>query len=499
MPRAYRKESLLLALLHNVSTFSTSNLSPLPPRVLVVNDSTMAKQLEIWGTKDPNISAQLALAVQLNLFKQEAGLTVNCRFLESGTTMPYDILHAKVKPFAFAQTPITAILLHNKGFRTKVVAPLADIAGTQQVILHPNSDIKHPKDLEGKRVGIARDAALFIALRNMARDYHVELEKVEFLDLLPHAQLEVFEKGELDAAACWEPWTTKMRNMGGQFYFSGARSNIPGMEGDVTWLVDQACLMVPSDLLAVQADEFAALLRVLYKATELINEHRQEVVKDLAGFFDVSREQLIAAMRKNMYSMTFDNLFRIGILGFRDFLYQEGQVSQLLSEDELYTTRWLHNVDPTLIHLEKTASRDVHVVGRKNVFYRKDVTIVGDGRDVRFMIADDSRVARSALVQTIEILGGIVLGEAMTGQEAMEKFSVLRPNFVTMDLSMPGISGIDAIKHILKIAPDTNIIVISGTDHTELREEVFDLGVKIFIVKPFDPLQVAEIIGLLLL
>jgi AmiR/NasT family two-component response regulator len=41
--------------------------------------------------------------------------------------------------------------------------------------------------------------------------------------------------------------------------------------------------------------------------------------------------------------------------------------------------------------------------------------------------------------------------------------------------------------------------VVSGTNHQELREEVFDLGVKIFIVKPFDPLQVAEIIGLLLL
>ncbi len=459
----------------------------------------MIKQLEIWGTKDPNISAQLALAAQLNLFKQEAGIEVKWRFLESGTTMPHDILHATTKPFAFAQTPITAILLHEQGFRTKVVAPLADIAGTQQVILHPNTRIAHPQELEGKRVGIAQDAALHIAFRNMARDYHVDLSRVNFIDLLPHAQLEAFQRGELDAAACWEPWTTKMRNSGGTLYFSGARSNIPEMEGDVTWLIDQACLMVPSDLLAIQADELAVLLRVLYKATDLINEHRQEVAKDLARFFDVSREELIAAMRKNMYSMLFDNLFRIGILGFRDFLHAEGQVSRLLSEEDLYTTRWLRSVDPALVHLEKTTSQDVPVVSNKNVFYRRDVTIVGDGRDVRFLIADDSRVARTALVQTVDILGGEVLAQAGNGQEAIELFTQQRPNFVTMDLSMPGISGLDAIKHILDIEPDTNIIVISGTDHTELREEVFDLGVKIFIVKPFDPLLVAEIIGLLLL
>lgn len=459
----------------------------------------MIKQLEIWGTKDPNISAQLALAAQLNLFKQEAGIEVKWRFLESGTTMPHDILHADTKPFAFAQTPMTAILLHDQGFRTKVIAPLADIAGTQQVILHPNCDITHPKELEGKRVGIAQDAALSIAFKNMARDCHVDLSRVEFIDLLPQAQLEAFARGNIDAAACWEPWTTKMRHFGGRFYFSGARSNIPGMEGDVTWLIDQACLMVPSELLTIQADEFAALLRVLYKATDLINEHRQEVARDLARFFDISREELTAAMRKNMYSMMFDNLFRIGMLGFRDFLHEEGQVSQLLSEEDLYTTRWLRSVDPALVHLEKTTTQDVSVVGHKNVFYRKDVTIVGDGRDVRVLIADDSRVARTALVQTVEILGGDVLAEASNGQEAVDLFSRCQPNFVTMDLSMPGISGIDAIKKILKIQPDTNIIVISGTDHTELRDEVFDLGVKIFIVKPFDPLLVAEIIGLLLL
>ena len=459
----------------------------------------MIKELEIWGTKDPNISAQLALAAQLNLFKQEAGIEVKWRFLESGTTMPHDILHAATKPFAFAQTPMTAIMLHEKGFRTKVIAPLADIAGTQQMILHPNSQITHPQELEGKRVGIAQDAALSIAFKNMARDCHVDLSRVKFIDLLPHAQLEAFALGEIDAAACWEPWTTKMRNLGGRFYFSGARSNIPGMEGDVTWLIDQACVMVPSDLLTIQADEFAALLRVLYKATDIINEHRQEVARDLARFFDISQEELIAAMRKNMYSMTFDNLFRIGMLGFRDFMYEEGQVSQLLSEDDLYTTRWLRSVDPALVHLEKTTSQDVSVVAHKNIFYRKDVTIVGDGCDVRVLIADDSRVARTALVQTVEILGGVVLAEASNGQEAIDLFSRRRPNFVTMDLSMPGVSGIDAIKKILEMQPDTNIIVISGTDHTELRDEVFDLGVKIFIVKPFDPLLVAEIIGLLLL
>ena len=459
----------------------------------------MAKQLEIWGTSDPNISAQLALAVRMDLFKKEAGLEVSCKFLESGTTMPSDILKAEDKPFAFAQTPITAILLHDKDFSTKVVAPLADIAGTQQVIIHPVSGILDPKDLEGKRIGMAKDAAVYMALSNMAHDCNVDLAQVEFVDLLPHDQIAAFREGKLDAIACWEPWTTKARNLGGRMYFSGARSEIPGNEGDVNWLIDQGCLIVPDHHLVEQPQEVVAILQVLRKATNLINEHRKEVAQELASFFEVSQPELIIAMRKNLYSMAFDNLCRMGILGFRDFLFEDGQVSNMFTEQELYDTQWLRKVDPALILIEDAVAQDVAVVAKPGIYYRQDVTLVGDPLDLRFLVVDDSRVVRSSLAQTIEILGGEVLGEASDGQEAIELFPRLRPNFVTMDLAMPGVSGLDAIKHILHLAPETNIIVISATNLKEVREEVFDLGVKIFIVKPFDPLHVAEIIGLLLL
>ncbi len=459
----------------------------------------MSKQIEIWGTTDPNISAQLELAIRMDLFKKEADLDVISKFVESGTTMPDDILKAEHKPFAFTQTPITAIRLHNKGFGNKVVTPLADIAGTQQVIIHPDSGIVHPKDLEGKKIGVAQGAAVYIAVRNMARDYSLDLEKVEFVDLLPHDQIAVFEEGKLDAIACWEPWTTKARKLGGQMYFSGARSEIPDMEDDVNWLVDQACLMISDENLSTHPDEVLAILKVLQKATKFINEHRKDAAKELAGFFDMSKEELITAMRKNLYSMKFDNLFRIGILGFRDFLYNDGRVSKMTSEQELYDTTWLKKIDPALVVLEETVSQDISIVGKAKVYYRQDMTLYSNGHAIQFLVADDSKVVRSSLTQTVEILGGEVVAEATTGQEAIEMFARLCPSFVTMDLSMPGMSGIDAIKHILKIKPEANIIVVSGTDNKELREEVFNLGAKIFIVKPFDPLQVAEIIGLLLL
>lgn len=118
---------------------------------------------------------------------------------------------------------------------------------------------------------------------------------------------------------------------------------------------------------------------------------------------------------------------------------------------------------------------------------------------MRFLLADDSRFVRIALSQAIKIIGGAVIGEATTGREAIELFSQLRPNFITMDLSMPGVSGVEAITSILQEDPGVNIIVISGTNLDEVREEVFNLGVKMFITKPFDPMQVATIIGSLVM
>jgi two-component system chemotaxis response regulator CheY len=62
-----------------------------------------------------------------------------------------------------------------------------------------------------------------------------------------------------------------------------------------------------------------------------------------------------------------------------------------------------------------------------------------------------------------------------------------------MDLSMPGMSGIEAIKTILQIDPGVTIIVISGMNLQEIRKEVFNLGVKMFITKPFDARTVTDI------
>lgn len=456
----------------------------------------MSEKIEIWGVKDPNISAQLAVADLMGLFQQEVGLDVTCKFLESGTTMPGDVLNAEKKPFAFTQTPITCIILHEKGLSTKLVAPLADIAGTQQVIIREASAIEKPADLEGKQIGMAQGAAVFIAIKNMSKDCNVNLDNVQFPHLLPHDQLAAFSDEKLDAIACWEPWTTKAQTMGGKFFFSGSRSEIPGMEGDVNWLVNQSCLIIPDDHLAQKPEIALAVIKVLKKATDLINNQRKEISKLLADFYGISRLELMMAMQKNRYAMDVDSLFRIGVLAFRDFLFENQRVTKRFTEPILYTTKFMELVAPELVKLRAPSETKVEIVEKDGIYYPSKIQFdYSNGSPLKFLLADDSRYVRIALSQAVKTIGGEVIGEAVTGAEAIELFAKLRPNFITMDLSMPGVSGVDAITGILQQDPRANIIVISGTNLDEVREEVFNLGVRMFITKPFDPKRVAALIS----
>ena len=447
----------------------------------------MSGTIELWGVQDPNISAQLALACKLDLFRREEGLDVTCRFIESGTTMAHDVLGAEQKPFAFTQTPITALLLHEHGLSTKIVTPLAEIGGTQQVVVNSARGISKPSDLEGKRVGMAHGAAIFLALKHMAKDCRVALEHINFVDLLPHEQVEAFRSGAVDAIASWEPWTTQAQRLGGEFYFSGMQSKIPGLEGDINWLVNQSCFIVPDENLQVAPETVVAMLNVLRKATDLLNNHRKQAADVLTDFFNINRLDLLFAMQKNDYSMMVTNLFRLGLLEFRDFLIEHGKITRKLPEDTFYDMRYLQEVDPCLVFLEDTIEQDIPIIQEGPMYYREDFHLqAAKGGPLEFLIADDSRFVRASLKQAISKVGGTLLGEATCGSEVLQQIAHQRSDVITMDLSMPGVSGIEAIKIITQMDPNINIIVISGIDLQEVREEMFNLGVKMFITKPFD-------------
>jgi two-component system chemotaxis response regulator CheY len=107
----------------------------------------------------------------------------------------------------------------------------------------------------------------------------------------------------------------------------------------------------------------------------------------------------------------------------------------------------------------------------------------------RVLIVDDSILMRRMIADTLGDAGWQIVAEAADGREAVQRYGQLRPDAVTMDIVMPGTSGLAALEEILKIDPTAKVVVISALNQTRLISEAIRKGAQDFIAKPFLPEQ----------
>ncbi len=114
------------------------------------------------------------------------------------------------------------------------------------------------------------------------------------------------------------------------------------------------------------------------------------------------------------------------------------------------------------------------------------------------LIVDDAIFMRTMIGDILKQAGFEVVGEASSGVEAVEKYRELEPDLVTMDIVMPDMGGIDAVKEILSEHPDAKILMCSAMGQQALVVEAIQAGAKDFVVKPFQPSRVLEAVQRLL-
>lgn len=102
----------------------------------------------------------------------------------------------------------------------------------------------------------------------------------------------------------------------------------------------------------------------------------------------------------------------------------------------------------------------------------------------RILIVDDSSVMRKNLRLILSREGYDIVAEATNGEEARRVYAALRPDLVTMDITMPVMNGIDAVKAITKEYPEARIIVISAFDQRSMLFEAMENGARHYIIKP---------------
>jgi two-component system, chemotaxis family, chemotaxis protein CheY len=112
----------------------------------------------------------------------------------------------------------------------------------------------------------------------------------------------------------------------------------------------------------------------------------------------------------------------------------------------------------------------------------------------RVLIVDDAVVMRMMIKGILSKNGYEVVGEAQNGLEAVEKYKTLSPDLVTMDMVMPEMDGITAVKEIVASDPGAKIIMCTSMGQQALVVEAIQAGAKSFITKPFQPPKILETI-----
>lgn len=102
------------------------------------------------------------------------------------------------------------------------------------------------------------------------------------------------------------------------------------------------------------------------------------------------------------------------------------------------------------------------------------------------LVVDDSMFMRNIISEILEKNNIKVVGQATNGREAVNKYNLLKPDIVTMDITMPDMKGIDAIRLIIEQDPNAKIIVCSSMGQKEFIRDAIDAGAKGFVIKPFE-------------
>lgn len=110
----------------------------------------------------------------------------------------------------------------------------------------------------------------------------------------------------------------------------------------------------------------------------------------------------------------------------------------------------------------------------------------------RILIVDDAAFMRMMIKDVLTKNGFEVVGEAENGLKAIEKYKELTPNLVIMDITMPEVDGIQAVKEIKKSDPSAKIVMCSAMGQQAMVIEAIQAGARDFIVKPFQADRVIE-------
>src|ERR1700733_5013354 len=103
---------------------------------------------------------------------------------------------------------------------------------------------------------------------------------------------------------------------------------------------------------------------------------------------------------------------------------------------------------------------------------------------MRILVVDDHELVSRGICSVLATEPSLTLcGEAVDGQDAVEKTQKLRPDIVVMDVSMPRLNGLEATREIKRLLPDIEVVIVSQHEAPEMMREAFNAGARGYVVK----------------
>jgi two-component system, chemotaxis family, chemotaxis protein CheY len=107
------------------------------------------------------------------------------------------------------------------------------------------------------------------------------------------------------------------------------------------------------------------------------------------------------------------------------------------------------------------------------------------------LVVDDAAFMRM-MIRDILAREGYVIQEAVNGRDAIEKFRESRPDLVTLDITMPEMDGVEALRAIREIDPEARVLMVSAMGQQKMIVDALESGAADFLVKPFQPTKVLQ-------
>lgn len=282
---------------------------------------TSNDSITLYGVNDLQISAAQMIAEKEGYFEEE-GLNVDNVYMANVPEIASIMANGEAK-IACANNYSTPTWVLN-GADIVTIAPTCNMGGTQCLLLRDGIELTDASQLEGLTMGMVSGSTQYVTFINMCEACGIDPNSIKVSTLQFADQLSALSKGQIDIMAVPEPWVTKAQEeCNAQLLCSGTKSYIPGHEGDVLWCNMYACINANKEWLADNEETAAKVLKALQKATDFINDNRDEAVTILADHIGMSEDDTAKIMEENVYQFGVDDTYVDTTKTLEEFMVKE--------------------------------------------------------------------------------------------------------------------------------------------------------------------------------